>query len=58
MSEKRTNPPFECKLLIQLEEERQEVLVGVNGSFFDDAPQSIFQGETLPQHQVHQDQSG
>lgn len=50
MSEKRTQPPFECQLFIQLKEERQEVLVGVNGSFTEDVPQSISQRETLPQH--------
>lgn len=58
MSEERTQPPFECQLFIQLEEERQEVPVGVNGSFLDDAPQSVSEWETLPQHEVSQDQSG
>lgn len=58
MSEKRAQPPFECQLLIQLEEQRQEVPVGVNGSFLDDTPQSVSQRETLPQHEVSQDQSG
>lgn len=57
-SEKRTQPPFECQLVIQLEEERQEMLVRINGSFLDDVPQGISQRETLPQHQVGQDQSG
>lgn len=57
-SEKRTQPPFECQLVIQLEEERQEMLVRINGSFLDDVPQGISQRETLPQHQVSQDQSG
>lgn len=53
MSEKRTQPPFECQLFIQLEEEGQEILVGVNGSFLDDTPQSFSQRETLTKHQVH-----
>lgn len=57
-SEKRTQPPFDRQLFLQLEEERQEMLVRINGSFLDDVPQSISQRQTLPQHQVGQDQSG
>ncbi len=58
MSENRAQPPLECQPFIQLEEERQEIPVWVNGSFLHDTPQSISQGETLQQHQVSQDQSG
>lgn len=55
MSEKRTQSPFECQLFIELEEEGQEVPVGVNGSFLDHMPQSVSQRKMLPQHQVCQD---
>lgn len=58
MSEKRTQPPFKCQLFIKFEEEGQEVPVRVNGSSLDHMLQSISQRETLPQHQVCQDQSG
>lgn len=58
LSENRTQPPLSCQLFIQLEEEGQEVPVGVNGSFLDNMLQSISQSKTLPQHQVRYDQSG
>ena len=57
-SEKRTQPSLERQLSVQLEEQGQEVAIGVNGSFLDDLPQSVSQRKTLPQHQVHQDQGG
>lgn len=58
LSENRTQSPLSCQLFIQLEEEGQEVPVGVNGSFLDNMLQSISQSKTLPQHQVCYDQSG
>lgn len=57
-SEKRTQPPFECQLVVQFEEEREKMFVGVYGPFLSDVPQGISQSEMLPQHQIRQDQSG
>lgn len=57
-SEKRTQPPFLCQLFIQLEEERQEVPVGENGSFLDNVSQSVPQRKMSPRHEVGQDQGG
>lgn len=56
-SEKRTKPPFECQLVVQLEEEREKMFVGVYGPFLSDPPQGISQSEALPQHQICHDQS-
>lgn len=58
VSEKRTQPPFVCQLFIHLEEERQEIPVWINGSLLDDKPHGLSETETLPQHEISQDQSG
>lgn len=56
MSKKKTQPPSECKLIIQFKQERKEIPVGVNGSFLGNMSHSIPQREMLTQHQVSQDQ--
>ena len=44
--------------MVQVEQQRQEVPVGVNGSALDHMIHGVGERETAPQHQKRQHQSG